>query len=87
MAIVMIGVVLLAGIFIKIFFLNSTAKNVGAVKKNDIYEVMVNLGLSSEDMRRIPDNFYREDVPADIVKKLPPGVIETVPSRITAVKK
>ncbi len=86
-AIVMIGILLLSGVFVKVFFLDSSTEHAGAIRKNDTYEVMVQLGLSSEEISRIPDVFYREDIPSDIVKKLPPGIIETVPTRLNTVKK
>lgn len=84
-AIIFIGAIVLVGIMGKIIIFKKPTTE--TVTKEQVSQALRGI-LSPEDINALPDVIYREDVPSNIVKKLPPELINMVPSRFgTTTKK
>lgn len=83
-AIVFIGAIILVGVLGKIvMFKKPTTETV----TKELAAQALNGILSPEDINKLPDVIYREDIPSDIVKKLPSELINMVPSRFGSTTK
>ncbi len=77
-AVVIIGAIILGIVLFKTVTLKTVDPN--AINKQQIGNAVTGI-LSQEEINRLPDTFYREDIPRDILEKFPKDIIDRLPSR------
>lgn len=80
-AIIMVSTIALLFILFNVMF-PSTHK-VGMADKDEFMWVLKKV-LTPDDIARIPNKFFKENIPGDVIKKIPPDILEEIPSRPTA---
>lgn len=80
-AIIVTSTIALLFILFKVMF--PSTHEVGMVDKDDFLWVLKKV-LTPADIARIPNKFFKENIPGDIIKKIPPDILEEIPSRAQA---
>ncbi len=78
-----IGIVIIGATILGIVLFKTVtfkAVDLNAINKQQIGNAATGI-LSQEEINRLPDTFYREDIPRDILEKFPKDIIDRLPSR------
>ncbi len=78
-ALLVIAVIFL-GISTSLFIDSNSAVRLNPMDKNSIPEE-VRLQFSEKVFTQLPEKFYLEDIPSNILNKLSPEIIESIPSK------
>lgn len=81
---ILIGAVILVGILIKVTIFKKPITETAT--KEQASQALRGI-LTPEEINKLPDVIYREDIPSDTAKKLPPELINLVPSKYDIKKK
>lgn len=77
-SVVIMGAVVFAAVLFKMVIFKTIDPN--TINKQQIGNAVQGV-LSQEEINRLPDTFYREDIPRDILEKFPKEIVDGLPSR------